>query len=106
MRKNRERELCKTQWQDDWAGGSTLGPRQLHLLLPLLGAGELMQLWPPLAPSVDPSPWIIHPLLRPTLENVSCLCQNTICATVSLCVIDKPANSSPAPGALWVKTPR
>lgn len=105
MRKNGEGKLCKTQRQDDWAGGSTLGSRQLHLLLPLLGAGELMRLWPLLAPSVAPSPCIIHPLLLPTLENAPCLCQNNICAPASLCVIDKPANRVPDRGALWVKTP-
>lgn len=99
------RKAVQNQRQDDWAGSPTPGPRQLHLLLPLLGAGEWMQFWPSLAPSVDPAPFIIHPVLRSTLEKAPCLCQNNICAPASLCVVDKPANSSPGPGALWVKTP-
>ena len=97
MRKNGEGKLCKTQQWDGWAGGSALRPRQLHLLLPLLEAGELMLLWPPLAPSVDPSPCIIiH--LQPVLENVLCLCQNNVCTPASLCVIDKPNKSSQTQG--------
>lgn len=78
--------------------GGMMGPRQLHLLLPLLEAGELMRLWPPLAPSVGPSPCIIHPLLQLTLEKAHCLCQNNICAPASLCVIHKPTNSSQTQG--------
>lgn len=105
-RERMEKESCaKSSGKMIGLAAPLQGPRQLHLLLPLLGAGELMRLWPPLAPSVDPFPCIIHPLLPPTLENVSCLCQNNICAPASLCVIDKPANSSPDPRGLWVKTP-
>lgn len=57
-----------------------LGPRQLRLLPPPLGTGELMWHRPPLAPSVDLLACIIHPLLPQTLENGSRGCQNSICA--------------------------
>ncbi|KAL0604268.1 hypothetical protein AAY473_026266 [Plecturocebus cupreus] len=105
-RERMEKESCaKSSGKMTGLAAPLQGPRQLHLLLPLLGAGELMPLWPPVAPSVDPFPCIIHPLLPPTLENVPCLCQNNICAPASLRVMDKPASSSPDPGGLWVKTP-
>lgn len=66
----------------------------------LLGAGELIRLWPPFAPSVGPSPCIIHSsTASPDIGKYAQSCQRNICAPAPLCMMNKPAKSSPDLGA-------
>lgn len=74
--------------------------RQLRLLLPCWGAGELIQLWPPFAPSVDLSACITHSsTASPDIGKYAQPCQCNICASAPLCMMNKPAKSSPDLGA-------
>lgn len=94
------KESCaKIQRQDDWTGAPVCGSPAAPSAA-LLGAGELIRPWPPFAPSVDLSACIIHSsTASPDIGKYARPCQRNICAPAPLCMMNKPAKSSPDLGA-------